>query len=112
MRREFSKKIKETAFARANGSCEGEGCGARLTVGKYHYDHDLADDLGGEPVLENCRVLCTPCHKVKTRMHDMPLIAKGRRIRRREKGIKKRSTFACSRQSRWKKKITGEVVRR
>lgn len=112
MRKEFPAKVKAAAFTRARGFCEGKNCGATLTPGKFHYDHDIADDLGGEPTLENCVVLCTPCHKAKTAQHDMPLIAKGRRIRRREMGIKKRSTFACSRQSKWKKQIGGKVVLR
>lgn len=53
MRRNFSPKVKAQAFLRADGLCEGKNCGARLTVGKFAYDHDLADNLGGEPTLEN-----------------------------------------------------------
>lgn len=112
MRSEFPQKVKAQAFQRADGKCEGENCGARLTLGKFHYDHDLPDDLGGEPTLENCKVLCVGCHKAKTKSIDMPRIAKGRRIRKREMGIKKRSTFSCSRDSGWKKKLDGTVVRR
>jgi 5-methylcytosine-specific restriction endonuclease McrA len=93
MRKEFPKSVKAQAFLRANGVCEGENCGARLTLGKFHYDHDLPDDLGGEPTLENCRVLCVVCHKEKTAKVDMPRIAKGRRIRERERGIKKPRTI-------------------
>jgi len=111
MRREFPSKVKAQAFQRANGKCEGEDCGARLAVGKFHYDHDLPDELGGEPTLENCRVLCVACHKQKTRALDMPRIAKGRRIRQKlVMGIKKPSRLPCSRNSRFKKKINGEVV--
>lgn len=112
MRREFPPKVKAQAFLRADGKCEGKTCGARLTVGRVHYDHDLPDNLGGEPTLENCKVLCLECHKEKTKTLDMPRIAKGRRIRKSEIGIKKRSSFACSKTSRWKKKVTGEVVLR
>ena len=93
MRREFPQKVKAEAFLRANGICEGKNCAARLTLGKFHYDHDLADDLGGEPTLDNCKVLCHVCHKSKTKTHDMPRIAKGRRIRKREMGIKKPRTI-------------------
>lgn len=112
MRREFPQKVKAQAFLRADGACEGKNCGARLTVGRVHYDHDLPDNLGGEPTLDNCKVLCLECHKAKTKTLDMPRIAKGRRIRKREMGIKKRSSFACSRQSRFKKKLDGSVVLR
>ena len=110
MRREFSNKVKAEAYLRAAGKCEQ--CNASIKHKPVHYDHDIPDDLGGEPVLSNCSVLCVPCHKEKTRSNDMPRIAKGRRIRKREMGIKKRSSFACSRQSKWKKKLDGSVVMR
>ena len=86
-RREFPKKVKRAAFVRADGHCEA--CGADLRGKPVHYDHELADDLGGEPVLENCKALCVPCHKEKTRKDDVPRIAKGRRIRERAMSIRK-----------------------
>lgn len=85
MRREFKKQTKRDAFMRANGSCEG--CGARLAVGKFHYDHDIADGLGGDSSLQNCVVLCHVCHDEKTRKHDVPRIAKMKRIRDKHNGI-------------------------
>lgn len=112
VRREFPKQVKRDAFLRANGKCEGRNCGARLTLGKYHYDHEIPDALGGEPVLENCKVLCVACHRVKTSHSDVPAIAKTKRIRDSHLGIKKRSTFACSRESRFKRKLDGTVVLR
>lgn len=110
MRKEFTGKVKAAAALRANGHCEE--CTRRLSTGDFHYDHRIPDALGGEPTLENCKVLCLVCHKEKTRSLDMPRIAKGRRLRKREMGIKKRSSFACSRGSKFKKKISGEVVLR
>ena len=86
-RREFSKAVKRDAFMRAKGACEM--CGARLTVGKFAYDHAVADGLGGEPTLDNCQVACTPCHKSKTATNDVPRIAKVKRIQDRERGIRK-----------------------
>lgn len=85
MRREFSAKVKAAAFLRANGSCEGERCGARLSIGKYHYDHDNPDGLTGEPTLENCKVLCFACHKVKTKK-DVGDIARAKRRERNHIG--------------------------
>lgn len=76
MRREFTKSVKRDAAARCGGRCEA--CGKRLRFGDYHYDHDLPDFLGGEPTLENCRVLCIDCHKAKTREVDTPRIVKSR----------------------------------
>jgi 5-methylcytosine-specific restriction endonuclease McrA len=104
MRTEFSKQVKRDAFLRADGKCEGSDCGARLTLGKYHYDHVIPDGLGGEPTLDNCAVLCLPCHKIKTTTKDVPAIAKTKRIQDRQKGIKKPRTIRS-----WRK-FNGEIV--
>lgn len=95
-RREFPKRVKRDAFARANGFCEGtpygdERCPVKLTIGKYHYDHDIPDGLGGEPILDNCVVLCIACHKDKTTKRDVPLIAKTKRIQDKHNGIRQPS---------------------
>lgn len=63
-RLEFSKRTKDQALARANGACEM--CGARLSVGKFEFDHDVECEDGGDNSLVNCRVLCTACHREKT----------------------------------------------
>lgn len=78
-RKEFPVKVKKAAWLRCNGFCEGKDCGAKLQVGKFHYDHDIPDALGGEPTLENCRVLCMGCHGKKTTTVDVPQISKGKR---------------------------------
>ena len=87
MRREFPKQVKRDALRRAEGKCETPTCSAVLGV-KFHFDHDIADGLGGEPTLENCRVLCFACHDTKTRKHDVPLIAKVKRINDKHNGIR------------------------
>lgn len=97
-RREFPKQVKRDAFLRANGRCENVSCGAFLSLGKYHYDHDIPDGLGGEPTLENCVVLCIACHRDKTSTRDVPAIAKTKRIQDRQKGIKKPRTM-----TRWRR---------
>jgi 5-methylcytosine-specific restriction protein A len=63
-RKEFPRKIKAAAIARAAGHCER--CKAVLKKGGAEVDHILEDALGGEPVLANAQVLCSPCHKAKT----------------------------------------------
>lgn len=88
MRREFSTRIKAAAALRAKGQCEG--CTRRLSAGDFHYDHGIPDGLGGEPTLENCKVLCRSCHKIKTTKADVPRIAKAKRNFRKARGIKKR----------------------
>lgn len=83
-RREFSRKVKAQAWARCGGRCEK--CTAKLFPGKYAYDHDLPDQMGGEPTLENCRVLCDACHDEKTFTVDIPTIRKSDRQRDRHIG--------------------------
>lgn len=102
MRREFSKSVKRDAFLRANGNCEL--CGARLTVGKFAYDHRIPDALGGEPTLENCQVACSVCHGEKTSSRDIPAIAKTKRIRDHNIGIKKPRTIRS-----WRR-FNGDIV--
>lgn len=87
MRREFPKQVKRDALKRAAGKCENEKCGALFGV-KFQFDHDIADGLGGKPTLENCKVLCHVCHGEKTAKHDIPTIAKSKRISDKHNGIK------------------------
>lgn len=63
-RKEFPRKIKAAAIARAAGKCEK--CTAALKPGEAEVDHILPDILGGEPVLANAQVLCGVCHTAKT----------------------------------------------
>ncbi len=109
-RREFSTWVKSQAALRSGGNCES--CTRKMLAGDWHYDHRIPDAMGGEPSLDNCQVLCKACHSVKTGKHDIPQIAKAKRRERARFGIRKRSTLACSRDSKFKKKITGEVVLR
>lgn len=108
-RREFSKAVKLAAYQRSGGHCEI--CTSKLYPGRFDYHHDKEDTFGGEPTLENCVVACVACHSKITRKRAA-VIAKSNRVRNREIGIKKPSTFACARTSKFKKKITGEVVLR
>lgn len=112
MGREFAAKVKAAAFMRTNGCCEQCKSGVKLRTGDIFYDHAIPDGLGGEPTLENCQVLCRRHHDAKTRGEDVPRIAKAKRVHRRHIGIRSRSKFACSKDSRWKRKISGEVVPR
>lgn len=109
-RREFPAKVKAAAFQRADGRCEK--CGARLYVGKFHFDHRIPDALGGEPTLANCEVLCTACHGEKTATKDAPTLAKTKRIARRHLGIRKAASFPGGRGSKWKRTVDGRTVLR
>lgn len=107
---EFTKNTKRDAAARSEGKCES--CGMRLRSGGYHYDHIVPTWLSGDNSLENCAVTCLACHKHKTGKRDVPMIAKAKRVRDREQGIKSRSSFQTNRDGPFKAKIGGGVVRR
>lgn len=111
-RKEFPKSVKSKAADRANGKCEQ--CGKKLRVGEFHYDHRVADGLGGTPTLDNCMVLCLPCHKDKTRLHDNPIMWKADRQRKTvAQGVhtpKKPMPFG--RNSGLKIKMNGQIVDR
>lgn len=102
MRREFSAKVKLAAFERANGNCER--CPSKLYPGKFRYNHRIPDALGGEPSLQNCELLCLACDSRQTYKTDIPAIAKSKRIRRREAGVRKPRTIRA-----WRK-FSGEIV--
>lgn len=112
MRQEFPRSVKAAAFLRANGRCED--CTARLVPGKFQYDHDLADGLGGLPTLENCVVRCSACHGAKTASRDVPQIAKLKRVRDNHAGARtpSRSPLPFGRSSPLKRKMDGSIVRR
>jgi len=120
-RAEFDKATKKAALKRAAGKCEavgtwyglkpGQRCEAPLGYG-FDFDHIILDANSKDNSLENCACVCRPCHKIKTTKHDIPLAAKTVRQQDKHLGIRKRSTFSCSRDSRFKKKIDGTVVPR
>ena len=104
-RREFHPKVMIAAWDRADGRCEMCGPNSlKLIPGDIFYDHRVPDALGGEPTLHNCQVLCRAHHDAKTFKTDVPAIAKTKRIRRREAGIRKPRTI-----TRWRK-FDGTIV--
>lgn len=126
MRQEFSKPTKRAARKRSGRICEchrlhvagipgfrAEGCGQPLGAGNIFYEHVLPDNIEPHPTLENCAVLTKTCWKLKTK-YDLSLIAKNNRVRDRDWGIKRGGSHPMpgSRQSKWKKKVSGEVVLR
>lgn len=112
-RREFPKSIKLAAWQRCGGFCEAPGCGLKLYIGKFRYDHDTPDAFGGEPTLANCIVRCNACDKDKTYKQDIPAIAKSNRVRAKHLGLKEsRHPMPGGKESRWKRKINGRVERR
>jgi len=111
-RKEFSKSVKSKAAERASGKCEQ--CGKKLRVGEFHYDHRVANGLGGTPTFDNCMVLCLPCHKDKTRLHDNPIMQKADRQRKAiAQAIRTpQNPMPFGRKSGLKMKINAEIVDR
>jgi 5-methylcytosine-specific restriction enzyme A len=110
MRREFPAKVKLAAWKRCGGNCED--CGFKI-IGTPEYDHVRPDGLFGEPTLENCQVLCSKCHKLKTHGHDRPIMAKADRQMKSRAGIKRRGRrLPGNKDSQFKQKLDGTWVKR
>ena len=110
-RDEFPKKVKLAAWKRCGGICEC-GCGQKIISGAVEYDHIIEDALGGEPVLENCMVMRTRCHDAKTRRRR-PAIDKTRRVIEKAAGARKTNNpMPGSRNSPYKRTMSGKVVPR
>ena len=86
-RKEFTKKTRLQAWERCGGFCENKECGAKLTVGKFQYDHIVADAFGGDNGLDNCSVLCNACHTAKTKTDNWEA-KKADRVKARHLGAK------------------------
>jgi len=86
-REEFSNKTKDEAAARANGQCER--CGLPFGGARPEYDHILPAEYGGLATVANCQVLCTECHKGKTRL-DIRGMRKADRQRRASVGAERK----------------------
>ncbi|CAA2139509.1 HNH endonuclease [Hyphomicrobium sp. ghe19] len=111
-RQEFSKKVKLAAWQRSGGICEC-GCGVKIIAGDGpEYDHIKEDTIGGEPTLENCRVMRKRCHDAKTRKRR-PEIDKTRSgFEKRINARKKSRPIPGSKASGWKHKANGDWVKR
>lgn len=104
-------RVRARVFVRDLGHCQC-GCTRRIGIRDvWETDHTIAIINGGENRESNLRTLLKSCHDAKSAV-DVAEKSKVAKIRNRHIGIRKRSSFACSRDSRWKKKINGQVVRR
>lgn len=87
-RQEFPKSVRVAALKRAMDErgvirCEECHCEAKTP----EIDHINADGLTGKPTLDNARVLCRACHKIKT-ADDVAKIAKAKRVEQKHLGAK------------------------
>lgn len=103
-------RIKVRVFERAKGKCEK--CTRKLYPGKWDVDHIVALANGGSNRERNLQALCcNPCHSGKTR-EDVKTKAVTYRKKKANIGLKRKSKWQTGKDSPWKKKLTGEVVRR
>lgn len=103
-------RVQLRVFEKHNGICPK--CTRKLQPKKWACDHIVALINGGEHRESNLQPLCIlPCHSQKTRA-DVAFKSRSASIRKHSAGIRSKSKFACSRDSRFKKKLTGEVVLR
>jgi 5-methylcytosine-specific restriction protein A len=99
--------VRMRIFLAHDGRCYLTG--RKIRPGEYwELEHKIALCNGGEHREGNMGPALADPHKVKT-AEDVKLRAKVDRIRKRHMGIKKKSTFPCSKDSRFKKKINGRV---
>jgi 5-methylcytosine-specific restriction endonuclease McrA len=97
MRREFGKPVKREALKRSGMLCEAVGewyglaptqrCNAPLSHG-VEFDHIDLDANSKDNSLENCAAICIPCHRLKTKLRDIPIAAKTLRQQDKARGIK------------------------
>lgn len=87
-------------------------CETKIKAGDtWTIEHMRALALGGTDTDDNCAPAHEACRRIKDKT-DVAAIAKAKRRKAKHFGIRKRSSFACSRDSKFKKKISGEVVLR
>lgn len=102
--------VRLRIFERAGGVCALSG--RKITpADKWDVDHIKPLSMGGEHRETNLQPVLRDKHREKT-ASEAPARAKADRIRRKMQGLKPASTFPHGRGSGWKRKITGEVVRR
>lgn len=103
-------RVKDRIARKVGDCCQkcGRAIGGKL---RAEFDHVTPLILGGKHAESNLQLLCSECHSAKSKL-DVKLKVKVARVRRRHLGIRPKSRFACSRESRFKKKVSGDVVLR
>lgn len=104
-------RVKIRLFQATGGRCAI--CTRLIYIGmSWVCDHMLALANGGRHAEDNLQVLCEECHKTKTRS-DVAMKALANRIKTKHLGLKRsRNPMPGSRASGWKRKMSGEWVRR
>ena len=120
-RLEFDKRTKLEMFLRAGGpgNLRCEGCGLLLRGKRFDYDHEIEEWERNEPkhlrrplTANDGKVLGYDCcHKDKSGRKAGER-AHGKRIVEKMARVRAKAPFPGGRNSRWKRKVSGEVVPR
>ena len=105
-------RVRIRVFLRCSGRCAG--CTRILGAGlDWQCDHKIPLINSGGHRESNLQILCVDCHKQKTGA-DVAVKAKAYAIQKRHLGLKKPKgrPMPGTKRSGWKRKISGEVVRR
>lgn len=100
-------RVRTRVFIRFNGVCQE--CKVKITTKRWVCDHRKAIINGGENRERNLGPIHEACDRNIKTPADVKIKAKTYRMQKRHLGLRKRSTFACSKTSKWKKKIDGTV---
>ena len=113
-RKHISTRERVRLFLLHGGICHI--CDGKIdaTRERWEVSHDIPLELGGADDDENRKLAHEACHRQRTATVDAPAIAKSRRRQAAHIGAKapSRHPLPGGRQSAWKKKLDGTVVRR
>lgn len=113
MRRNLSTRDRLKVFQAAGGVCHL--CGLKIDAGQeWDVSHELALAIGGADDFSNMLPAHRRCHRQHTATVDAPRIAKTKRQHAMHIGAKppSRNPLPGGKSSPWKRKVTGEWVRR
>ena len=108
----ITAKMRADIFLSRGGTCHL--CSMKVVPGEdWDVSHDIPLEAGGKDDATNWFVAHRKCHRVHTSTVDVPLIAKVKRIHQKHVGAKKsRSPMPLGRDSKFKRKMDGTIVRR
>jgi len=108
----ITAKMRADIFLSRGGTCHL--CSMKVVPGEdWDVSHDIPLEAGGKDDATNWFVAHRKCHRVHTSTVDVPLIAKVKRVHQKHVGAKKsRSPMPLGRDSKFKRKMDGTIVRR
>jgi 5-methylcytosine-specific restriction enzyme A len=112
MRKHRSGAARFLILAKGGYRCAVTGEDIDPSADGFHVDHRVPLGLGGGEEDDNLQALAIAAHKLKT-IADLKAIAKMKRIKLKHAGLwVSKHPLPCGRKSKWKRKVSGEVVRK